>query len=54
VELAIGTNPNSTVGVFVDSNADTDKNGYTNLEEYLHWMSNPHYFVKKNSSIDMI
>lgn len=43
-ETVIGTSPNSASGSFTDSNADTDKNGYTNLEEYLHWMSNPHYF----------
>lgn len=52
-ETAIGTNPNSAAGSFTDSNADTDKNGYTNLEEYLHWMSAPHYFVKKNSTIEI-
>lgn len=52
-ETAIGTSPNSAAGSFADSNADTDKNGYTNLEEYLHWMANPHYFVTEGNSLDV-
>ncbi|MFT3753118.1 MAG: T9SS type A sorting domain-containing protein [Paludibacter sp.] len=52
-ETTIGTSPNSASGSFDDANADNDKNGYTNLEEYLHWMTNPHYFVKTGSSVDI-
>ena len=35
-ELAYGTNPNSA-----DNNGDIDGDGYTNLENYLHWASRP-------------
>lgn len=52
-ETVIGTSPNSATGTFADSNADTDKNGYTNLEEFLHWMSNLHFFTTKGSTLDI-
>ena len=42
-ENIIGTNPSSAAGDFSDANADPDGDGYTNLEEYLAWMSYPHY-----------
>ncbi|WP_281234490.1 T9SS type A sorting domain-containing protein [Flavobacterium gelatinilyticum] len=42
-EKIIGTNVNSAIGDFSDSNADTDQDGYTNLDNYLQWMSLPHY-----------
>jgi hypothetical protein len=44
-EKMIGTNPNSGANDFSDSNADKDKDGYTNLEDYLNWMAEMHYFV---------
>ncbi len=50
-ETARQTNPNSAAGSFADSNADNDMNGYTNLEEYLHWMSKPHYFMNTGESL---
>ena len=52
-EKARGLDPNSSKGDFSDSNADNDKNGYTNLEEYLHWMSEPHYFIKKGETVEI-
>jgi hypothetical protein len=54
-ETAIGTNTASASGNFADSNADLDADGYTNLEEYLAWMSLPHYFTTKGTaqSIDL-
>ena len=42
-ESIIGTNPNSTSGDFSDSNADDNRDGYTNLDYYLQWMSLPHF-----------
>jgi hypothetical protein len=42
-ENIIGTNPNSASGDFSDANADPDGDGYTNLENYLNWMSYAHY-----------
>lgn len=38
-----GTNPHSPKGDFSDANADKDKDGYTNLDDYLAWMAAPHY-----------
>jgi len=52
-EKTKGLNPNSAKGDFNDSNADDDKNGYTNIEEYLHWMSEPHYFIKKGEKLEV-
>jgi hypothetical protein len=42
-ETIIGTNTNSATGDFSDANADVDLDGYTNLDNYLQWMSLPHY-----------
>lgn len=47
-------NPNSPEGDFSDSNADDDRDGYTNLEEYLHWMATPHYEVKPEKPLKSI
>ena len=48
-----GLNANSAKGSFADSNADDDMDGYTNLEDYLHWMANPHYFMLKSETLDI-
>jgi len=42
-ETIKGTNVNSAIGDFSDDNADPDLDGYTNLDDYLHWMALPHY-----------
>lgn len=42
-ETIKGTNTNSASGDFSDANADIDLDGYTNLDDYLQWMSLPHY-----------
>jgi len=47
-EEAHGLNPNSSNGDFSDSNKDTDKDGFTQLEDYLNWMAQPHYFISIN------
>lgn len=49
-EKAIGTNTTSPSGNFSDSNADPDKDGYTNLDDFLNWMAEPHYFVTSPST----
>jgi hypothetical protein len=44
-ETLNGTNPNSAANDFSDANADANKDGYTALEDYLEWMSVPHYYI---------
>lgn len=44
-EKAFGLNENSPVGDFSDANQDTDKDGFTQLDNYLDWLAQPHYFV---------
>ncbi|MBF4517807.1 T9SS C-terminal target domain-containing protein [Flavobacterium sp. ANB] len=56
-EVAHNLNENSKAGDFSDTNSDIDKDGYTQLDEYLDWMSKPHYFInagekKELSAID--
>ncbi len=52
-EEMFGLNPNSPEGDFSDSNADDDRDGYTNLEEYLHWMATPHYETNSGETVDI-
>jgi len=52
-ETIKGTNINSGVGNFGDSNADADSDGYTNLDEYLQWMALPHYESPTGSKISI-
>jgi hypothetical protein len=52
-EALKGTNPSSAMGDFTDSNADTDHNGYTNLEEYLQWLMIPHYEARVSNNLDI-
>lgn len=44
-EKAKGLNENSKAGDFSDANADADKDGFTQLDNYLDWLAQPHYFV---------
>ena len=45
-----GLNPNSAAGDFSDSNADDDKDGYTNLEEYLQWLGTAHQYSQDKAA----
>jgi hypothetical protein len=44
-EAARGLNENSKAGDFADTNLDADKDGFTQLDEYLNWMAQPHFFI---------
>lgn len=44
-EKAFGLNENSQAGDFSDANQDTDKDGFTQLDNYLDWLAQPHYFI---------
>jgi hypothetical protein len=50
-EKVMGLNPASVPGDFSESNADPDRNGYTNLEEFLNWMAEPHYIIDPDSTL---
>ncbi|MEZ0130850.1 T9SS type A sorting domain-containing protein, partial [Flavobacterium sp. LBUM151] len=52
-ETIIGTNTNSGTGDFSDANADVDLDGYTNLDNYLQWMSLPHYDATNGNKISI-
>lgn len=50
-EKAFGLNENSKAGDFSDANADADKDGFTQLDNYLDWMAQPHYFVNSGEKV---
>ncbi|WP_157208132.1 pectate lyase family protein [Mariniflexile maritimum] len=52
-EKAQGLNENSAKNDFSDANNDDDKNGYTQLEAYLHWMTQPHFFVTLGETLEL-
>jgi hypothetical protein len=52
-ETIKGTNVNSPAGNFADGNADTDQDGYTNLDEYLEWMATPHFNSVNNAQVSV-
>jgi len=45
-----GSNPKSAPGDFSDTNEDENKDGFTALDDFLEWMSVPHFYLTKNSS----
>ena len=47
------TNPLSPANDFSDANADPDANGYTHLEEYLHWLTIEKSEVMQGTSADI-
>jgi len=44
-EKAFGLNENSKAGDFSDANQDADKDGFTQLDNYLDWLAQPHFFM---------
>ncbi len=50
-EKAKGLNENSKAGDFSDANADKDKDGFTQLDDYLNWMAQPHFFIKSGEKL---
>lgn len=52
-EIIIGSNINSPIGDFSDANADGDSDGYTNLDDYLQWLSKPHFSTASGAKIDV-
>ncbi|MEZ0129529.1 hypothetical protein AB9T88_07085 [Flavobacterium sp. LBUM151] len=52
-EAAKGLNENSKAGDFADTNLDADKDGFTQLDEYLDWMAQPHFFIKSGETKEL-
>lgn len=53
-EKAFGLNENSKAGDFSDANSDTDKDGFTQLDNYLDWLAQPHYFLNSGEKTNLI
>jgi hypothetical protein len=50
-ESRAGTNLHSPAGDFSDSNGDPDGDGYTRLDDYLVWISKPHFFTSPGTAV---
>ena len=51
-EESKGLNVNSAQGDFADANAPMG-NGFTQLEDYLNWMAQPHYYVNAGETLNV-
>ena len=47
-EKAKGLDPNTA-----NNNNDNDRDGYTDLEDYLNWLAEPHYMIPANSTTEI-
>jgi hypothetical protein len=47
-ETAVGSDP-----YVPNHNADSNGNGYTDIEEYLNWLAAPHAFTQKDSAVQV-
>ncbi len=52
-EEAKGLNTQSVTNDFSDANSDKDKDGFTQLDDYLDWMAQPHYFVNSGEKTSL-
>mgnify|MGYP001168675256 CR=1 FL=1 len=52
-EIHRGLNPQSPKGDFSDTNLDENRDGYTELDEYLQWMSEPNFRVREGESLEI-
>ena len=52
-EKAFGLNENSKAGDFSDANSDTDKDGFTQLDNYLDWLAQPHFFINSGEKLTL-
>ncbi|MDN3670517.1 T9SS C-terminal target domain-containing protein [Echinicola jeungdonensis] len=52
-EIVHGLNPDSKRGDFTETNQDKDKDGFTQLDNYLAWMAEPHYFLKEGETLEL-
>jgi hypothetical protein len=52
-EKTFGLNENSKAGDFSDANLDKDKDGFTQLDDYLDWMAKPHFFINSGEKLTL-
>ncbi len=52
-ERVRGLAPASAVGDFSDANRDLDRDGYTELDDYLAWMAAPHFDCPAGGTVDI-
>lgn len=52
-EKAFDLNENSKAGDFSDANSDTDKDGFTQLDNYLDWLAQPHFFINSGEKLTL-
>lgn len=52
-EKAFGLNENSKAGDFSDANSDADKDGFTQLDNYLDWLAQPHFFINSGEKLTL-
>ena len=52
-EKAKGLNVNSAKGDFSEANSDSNKDGFTELENYLNWLAEPHLLLNKGELVEI-
>ncbi|WP_206365220.1 Ig-like domain-containing protein [Sphingobacterium corticibacterium] len=52
-EVQRGLDPKSPKGDFSDTNLDKNRDGYTELDEYLQWMSKAHFSAAAGESLEI-
>lgn len=52
-EEAKGLNVNSPANDFSEANSDKDKDGFTQLDDYLDWMAKPHFFINADGKLTL-
>jgi hypothetical protein len=52
-EEAHGLNTKSSKDDFSETNLDADKDGFTQLDDYLDWMAKPHFFISSGEKVTL-
>ena len=52
-EEAYGLNAKSSKDDFSEANSDADKDGFTQLDDYLDWMAKPHFFINSGGKVTL-
>ncbi len=52
-EAVVGTDPESGEGDFSEMRSDPDGDGFTRMDDYLHWMATPHIWIEAGNSAEV-